>query len=126
MNDKTQVSGDRRAQRAEDALLPPVNVCEDATGLTLTADMPGVTRERLTLQIEGDSLTIEGEIALRLPDGLAASHAEVALPTYRRVFTLSKELDTAHISAEFRQGVLTLRIPKAPHAQPRRIDVQVH
>jgi len=41
------------------------------------------------------------------------------------VFTLSKELDTGKISAEFKHGVLTLRIPKAEHAQPRKIDIQV-
>lgn len=126
MNDSARRLDERHAPRADDALLPPVNVCEDATGITLRADLPGVTRERLNLQIDADSLTIEGEIALRLPEGMAASHAEVALPRYRRVFTLSKELDTAQISAEFRHGVLTLRIPKAPHAQPRRIEVQVH
>ena len=126
MNDTTRISNERRAQCEENALLPPVNVCEDATGITLTADLPGVTREHLSLQIDADSLTIEGEITLRLPDDMAASHAEVALPSYRRVFTLSKELDPDRISAEFRQGVLTLRIPKAPHAQPRRIEVQAH
>jgi HSP20 family molecular chaperone IbpA len=41
------------------------------------------------------------------------------------VFTLSKELDTAKVSAEFKHGVLTLRIPKAEHAQPRKIDIKV-
>ena len=130
MNDQTRHDNasrapERRAPRTDDALVPPVNVVEDATGITLSADLPGVTRERLNLQIDADSLTIEGEIALHLPDGIAAHHAEVALPRYRRVFTLSKELDTAQISAEFRHGVLSLRIPKAPHAQPRRIEVQV-
>jgi len=47
------------------------------------------------------------------------------VPRFRRVFTLSKELDTDKVSAEFRHGVLSLRIPKAEHAQPRRIDIKV-
>lgn len=73
----------------------------------------------------GDALTIEGELALDVPEGMQASHAEVNLPRYCRVFTLSKELDTGQVSAEFLLGVLKLRIPKAEHAQPRRIEVQV-
>jgi HSP20 family molecular chaperone IbpA len=49
----------------------------------------------------------------------------VSLPRYRRVFTLSKELDAGKVSAEFVKGVLKLRIPKAAHAQPRRIEIRV-
>lgn len=114
-----------RPTRDEAALLPPVDVIEDASGITLYADLPGVPKDKLKLQIESDTLTIEGEVALDLPEGMEASHAEVSLPRYRRVFTLSKELDAGKAVAEFRQGVLTLRIPKAEHAQPRRIEVQV-
>jgi HSP20 family molecular chaperone IbpA len=55
---------------------------------------------------------------------MAPSYAEVNLSRYRRVFTLSKELDPANVSAELNNGVLTLRIPKAEHAQPRRIEVR--
>ena len=66
------------------------------------------------------------EQCLPVPEGLVSSHTEVGLPRYRRVFTLSKELDAEAVSAELLQGVLRLRIPKAAHAQPRRIDVQVH
>lgn len=107
------------------ALLPPVNVVEDSGGITLTADLPGVPKERLSLQVESDTLTIEGEVQLDVPEGMEASHAEVGLPRYRRVFTLSKELDSNKISAEFVHGVLKLRIPKAEHAQPRRISINV-
>jgi HSP20 family molecular chaperone IbpA len=75
--------------------------------------------------VDGDTLTIEGELNLALPEGMEASHAEVGLSRYRRTFTLSKELDTGKVSAELANGVLRLRIPKAEHAQPRRIEVQV-
>ena len=51
---------------------------------------------------------------------------EVGVPRYRRVFTLSKELDIAKISAELKHGVLNLRNPKAEHAQPRKIDIKVN
>jgi HSP20 family protein len=60
-----------------------------------------------------------------MPQGMDASYTEVNLPRYRRVFTLSKELDPSKVTAELAQGVLKLRIPKAEHAQPRRIDINV-
>lgn len=111
--------------RNEAALLPPVDVIEDAAGITLYADLPGVPKDRLSLQVEADTLTIEGEVALEMPEGMESSHAEVSLPRYRRVFTLSKELDANKVGAEFNHGVLKLRIPKAEHAQPRKIEVKV-
>ncbi len=115
----------QQQRRDEPALLPPVDVVEDATGITLHADLPGVARDKLHLHVDADTLTIEAELAFALPEGMEASHVEVGLSRYRRVFTLSKELDTGHISAELAQGVLKLRIPKAEHAQPRRIEVKV-
>lgn len=117
---------ERNQRYAEEALTPPVDVVEDAGGITLYADLPGVSREALRLQVEADQLTIEADMQLSMPQGLASNHTEVALARFRRVFTLSKELDTEQVSAELANGVLKLRIPKAAHAQPRRIDVQVH
>ncbi|MEW5771176.1 MAG: Hsp20/alpha crystallin family protein [Pseudomonadota bacterium] len=109
----------------EATLMPPVDVVEDANGITLYADLPGVPKEKLHLHVEADTLTIEGEIDLDLPAGMEPTHAEVGLARYRRVFTLSKELDSGKVGAEFSHGVLKLRIPKAEHAQPRRVEVKV-
>lgn len=126
MNDTTAVARKtEEAARSEAALLPPVDVIEDAGGITLYADLPGVPKDKLALQIDADTLTIEGEISLDMPEGMEATHAEVSRPRYRRAFTLSKELDSAKVSAVFNHGVLKLRIPKAEHAQPRRIEVKV-
>jgi HSP20 family molecular chaperone IbpA len=108
------------------ALLPPVDVIEDANGITLYADLPGVSKERLHLRVEGDQLAIEGEAGVATPEGLAPTHVEVGLTRYRRTFTLSKELDADKVSAELAHGVLRVQIPKAAHAQPRRISVNVH
>lgn len=121
----THVSTERaQSPREAAALLPPVDVVEDSGGITLVADMPGVPRDRLSLQVEADTLTIEGEMVVDMPDGMEATHAEVSVPRYRRSFTLSKELDSSNVTAEFTHGVLRLRIPKAPHAQPRRIKIE--
>lgn len=107
------------------ALLPLVDVVEDASGITLYADLPGVAREALQLRVEGDRLAIEAEISATLREGSTPSHTEVGLTRYRRAFTLSKELDAEKVSAELSHGVLRVRIPKAAQAQPRRIEVQV-
>jgi HSP20 family molecular chaperone IbpA len=125
MTDQTAVAQTSESARNQAALLPPVDVIEDAGGITLYADLPGVPKDKLSLHVEADTLTIEGEVALAMPQGMESSHAEVALPRYRRVFTLSKELDSGKVSAELNQGVLKLRIPKAEHAQPRKIEIRV-
>jgi HSP20 family molecular chaperone IbpA len=124
MTEKTAVAREARTPAAEATLLPPVDVIEDATGITLYADLPGVPKDKLDLQVEADTLTIEGEVSLPVPEGMEASHVEVGLPRYRRAFTLSKELDASKVSAEFSQGLLTLRIPKSEHVQPRRIEIK--
>jgi HSP20 family protein len=113
------------ASHDEPAMLPPVDVIEDASGITLYADLPGVPKDKLQLRVEGDQLSLEGELALALPQGMQPQHAEVRLARYRRAFTLSKELDADKVSAEFTQGLLRVRIPKAAHAQPRKIAVNV-
>lgn len=113
----------RASGAAEAALMPPVEVIEDTQGITLYADLPGVPKDKLDLNIGTDSIAIEGELHLDVPEGLEVSHAEVSLPRFRRVFTLSKELDAGKASAELADGVLTLRIPKAEHAQPRKIPI---
>ncbi|NMF96193.1 Hsp20/alpha crystallin family protein [Aromatoleum toluolicum] len=125
MSDNTNVTRKPETPASEMALLPPVDVIEDAGGITLYADLPGVPKDKLNLQIEGDTLTIEGEVSLEVPEGMESSHAEVNLPRYRRMFTLSKELDANKVAAEFNQGALKLRIPKAEHAQPRKIEIAV-
>jgi HSP20 family protein len=123
--DSTKDSRSGSARYSEEALIPPVDVIEDTGGITLYADLPGVTRDKLHLHVESDTLTIQAEADLLLPDALTPNHSEVGLACFRRVFTLSKELDTEKVSAELAMGVLKLRIPKVPQAQPRRIEVQV-
>jgi HSP20 family molecular chaperone IbpA len=116
----------RAAARDELFMTPPVEVLEDSSGITLYADLPGVPRDKLNVQVEADALTIEGELALSVPEGMEVTHAEVSLPRFRRVFSLSRELDGDQVAAEFTHGVLKLHIPKAAHALPKKISVAVH
>jgi HSP20 family protein len=129
-NQPTVRSGDaqqpqaQQQQQQQRTVLPAVDVFEDGNGITLLADMPGVPKEGLDVKIESDTLSIEGQVASATPEGLEALYAEVRVPRYRRTFTLSRELDTSKVDANLKDGVLTLRIPKQAHAQPRRIEIR--
>lgn len=122
MSEKQKVSGPS-ADQQQRTVQPAIDVFEDAGGITLLADMPGVPRDHLEIKVEGDTLLIEGGVQRFTPEGLEAVYAEVQVPRYRRSFTLSRELDTARIEANLKDGVLSLHIPKQAHAQPRRIAV---
>lgn len=106
------------------AMTPPVNIVEDEAGITLTADLPGATREALAIRVDGDTLTIEAPIQLGEAANLEPLYVERRAGRYLRSFTLSRELDSTHIDAALKDGVLTLRLPKLEQARPRRIEVR--
>ena len=105
-------------------LVPPVDIIEDAEGITVKADLPGVSRDRLAIGVEGETLTVEGTVSLGENSSMQSVYAEVRVPMYKREFVLSRDLDTEKIEASLANGVLTLRIPKAEQAKPRRIEVK--
>ena len=107
-------------------LFPPVDVIEDENGITLTADLPGVTRENLGIRVDADMLTIEGALSLGETHSMEPVYAEIHAAHYKRTFTLSRELDTAQIAASIKDGVLILHVPKLEQARPRRIEVKVN
>ena len=109
----------------ETALRPRVEVFEDAEGITLIADLPGVSSERLNVQVDKDTLLIEGNADIAMPEGMQALHAEVRSKLYRRSFALSSELDPDAIAAKLKDGVLTLHIPKRAEVRPRKVEVRV-
>ena len=115
----------RTAATAQSTLFPPVDIVENENGIVLVADLPGVSKERLGVRVDGESLTVEGSASVPVADGFELVHQEVRHPAYRRSFTLSRELDASKIEASLKDGVLTLRIPKAEEARPRRIDIKV-
>jgi HSP20 family molecular chaperone IbpA len=106
-------------------LRPLVTIIEEENGFTLTAELPGVPKENVQVNVENNVLSLEGEIRLSTSEQMESTHAEVSSAKYKRAFTLSRELDPSKIEASQRDGVLTLHIPKAEHAQPRKIEVQV-
>lgn len=112
-------------QEQERTIRPAVDIFEDETGITVEADMPGVSREQLDIQIDRDTLTIEGKAKIQMPEGLEAIYADVQSTRYRRSFTLSRELDGEQADATLEEGVLKLRIPKREQFQPRKIEVRI-
>ena len=123
-NTRTTASETELDQENFGALLPPVDVFEDETGITLTADLPGVSKERLGVKVNGDNLLIEGDVSVPAPQEMELLYAEMLASCYRRSFTLSRELDASKIEANLKDGVLKLRIPKAEEAKPRRIEIK--
>jgi HSP20 family protein len=117
-------SGTQR-QPQQRFVVPPVDVFEDEASITLLADLPGVVRDHLQVRVDGDSLVLEATATTVGPENMELVYGELQCPTYRRQFTLSRELDTQRIDAQLRDGVLRLTIPKAEEARPRRIQVQV-
>ena len=106
-------------------VVPPVDVFENDHAITLLADLPGVSREQLQVRVDGDTLVLEATAGTQGPQDLQLVYGEAQCPTYRRRFTLSRELDTGRVEAQLRDGVLKLTIPKAEEAKPRRIEVKV-
>ena len=125
MNDKNvKKQEQQQTPKPVATLLPDVDVWEDAAVITLTADLPGVSNKGLSVRVDNDTLLVDGDATLDMPEGMEAVYAEVRTPHFRRSFALSRELDTARIDANLKDGVLTLTIPKAETAKPHRIEVR--
>ena len=115
--------GAREDTRSQEVFAPPpVDIFEDDGGLVVVADLPGVEPGGLDVRVEQGVLTIQGR-----PQALTAGtplHREFELTGFFRQFQLPEEIDTERIEAQLTQGVLTLRLPRAAPAAPRRIEVR--
>lgn len=116
---------ERKTRERELPLIPAVDIFEDAHQITVQAEMPGVSKEGLKVQVDRNSLLIEGDIALDMPAGMSALYADFQTTKYRRSFVLSGELETEHIAASLKDGLLTVRIPKRAEFRTRKIKVDV-
>jgi HSP20 family protein len=103
---------------------PLVDIFETADGITLQADMPGVSKESLNLRVDGPNLVVEGTIGIVPEQKMSAIHADVRSTVYRRSFVLGNELEAGNIDANLKDGVLTVRIPKRAEHRPRKIEVR--
>lgn len=114
----------REETRAPDRFLrPAVNIIEEESGLVLTADLPGASKQTLDVQVDKGILTITAPVSREMPGRPIYSEFEWA-PYYRQ-FQIPDSIDQGKVKAEFNNGVLTLRLPKAESAKPRRIEVSI-
>lgn len=120
----TESAAGQRKQDDQFAIQPPVDIFEDAHGIMVVAEMPGVSKDRLNVHADRNSLTIEGEAVIDMPAAMQPIHADVQYTRYSRTFALSAELETEAIDAKLKDGVLTIRVPKRSEFRPRKVEVR--
>lgn len=122
-NDERNVQTREETRSNEKYIRPAVNIIETEEGLVLTADIPGASKDALDVNVEKGILTISAPAQHSMPG--TSAYREFELANYYRQFTIPESLDHEKSKAEYVNGILTLRVPKAEIAKPKRIAVQV-
>lgn len=121
---KREVEKAQEATRPTRAFLANADIFETEDALTVVLEMPGVDRDNIDVSVENGLLTVEGKINVNKYEGLRPLYSEYNIGPYRRSFRISNRVDQDKIRAEMRDGVITLVLPKAEAAKPRRIEVK--
>ena len=103
--------------------VPATDIFETEQALTVVLEMPGVSKESVEVGVENDVLTITGRIDSSKYEGLQPLYTEYNIGNYSRSFQISSKIEQEGIKAELKDGVMTLVLPKAEKAMPRRISV---
>jgi HSP20 family protein len=104
-------------------VMPAVNLYEREHEVVIVADMPGVSEKNVDITVEKHVLTVSGRAEWTEPAGYDLRYREFAPAEFRRVFSLTSDLDADNIKAVMKHGVLTLTLPKTEKAKPRKIEV---
>jgi HSP20 family molecular chaperone IbpA len=123
VQEKREVDRQQEATVPARAFLPPTDIFESDDVLTIVMEMPGVDREGVDVNVENGVLRVEGRLDFSKYEGMQPVYTEYNIGHYRRSFSLSSKIDQDRISAQMQDGVLTLLLPKAEEAKPRRISV---
>lgn len=113
---------EKRQQSDEVFIRPAVDIFETEQGLTLVADLPGVDKEELTIDLDQGLLTVQAKGKSHMSGD--SIRREFLHGSFYRQFQLSDEIDSENIAAEMKNGVLTLLLPKSEAARPRRIEIK--
>ena len=105
------------------AFLPMTDIFDTDQALTVVLEMPGVSKDNVDISVENDILTIEGWIDYSKYEGLQPVYTEYNVGHYVRSFQISSKIEQSGISAELKDGVMTLVLPKAETAKPRKIKL---
>jgi HSP20 family protein len=103
---------------------PRILFRDEGETLKLTAEVPGLCEKDVKLTVNRDVLAVEGERKVEAPKGYSVHRQERTAVRFARSFSLPCPIDAEKVQATIRDGVLTVAMPKAPEAQPRRITVQ--
>lgn len=105
---------------------PSVDVSETALEIILQAELPGMKKDDIDIQLTGDTLTLRGERKLQSAQrGEHFHRIERQYGTWQRTFQIETPIDAARVAASYEQGVLTVRLPKQDAVQPRQIAIEV-
>ena len=125
-----QVQEKRELQKKDETtipariFMPATDIFETGETLTVVMEMPGVDKSNINIGIENDVLTVDGRIDFSKYEKLQPVYTEYNIGHYRRSFTLSStRINQDQIQAEMKDGVLSLTLPKAEQAKPRRIQI---
>jgi HSP20 family protein len=121
---KQGVEKPQESTRPMRAFSPTTDIFETDEALTMLLEMPGVDRENIEISVENGVLTVEGKINFGKYEGLQPVYSEYNIGPFRRTFRLSSRIDQDKIKAEMQSGVITLVLPKAEEAKPRRIEIK--
>jgi HSP20 family molecular chaperone IbpA len=105
------------------SFMPVTDIFETRDALTVVLEMPGVNNQSVDVRVENDVLTVEGQIDFSKYDAIQPVYTEYNIGNYTRSFELSSKVEQDRISAELKDGVMTLVLPKAEKARPRKIAV---
>jgi HSP20 family protein len=111
---------------ADGNIVPPVDIYEDNDCVTLFAELPGVSKENLDVQIDKDTLKVHGRRStVNGAEGVTRWYDEIPAKDFYRAFTIGEEIDREKITATMNNGVLKLTLPKTEKIKPRKIDIKV-
>jgi HSP20 family protein len=122
--DQSQVASSSEQTQPDMVFTPAVDIYETADELVLLADLPGVGRDNLNINLDNNVLTIEGLVKDETNDGESVLLNEYGTGRYWRQFTLNEVVDTSKVEAKITNGELRLTLPKSEAAKPRRIEVK--
>ena len=105
------------------AFLPVADIFETEEALTVVLEMPGVSKENVEVSVENDVLTIHGRIDYSKYEGMQPVYTEYNIGHYLRSFQISSKIEQNAITAQLKDGVMTLVLPKAERAKPRKVKV---
>lgn len=104
--------------------VPKTDIIETGKSLIVTMDVPGVKKENINIRLETNTLEVDAKIDFSPYENLTPVYTEYNVGHFARRFTVSNIIDTSKIDANLADGVLTLTLPKAPEAQPRKIEIR--